>query len=32
MDLEWTMAAPTSGLRAGNHQLTIRWKMESITP
>ena len=32
MDLEWTMAAPPSGIRAGNHQLTIRWKLESITP
>jgi hypothetical protein len=32
IDLEWTMAAPMSGIRAGNHQLTIRWKIESITP
>jgi hypothetical protein len=32
MDLEWTMAPPVSGIRAGNHQLTIRWKLESITP
>jgi hypothetical protein len=32
IDLEWTMAAPVSGIRAGNHQLTIRWKLESITP
>jgi hypothetical protein len=32
VDLEWTLAAPGSGIRAGNHQLTIRWKVESITP
>ncbi len=32
IDLEWTLAAPGSGIRAGNHQLTIRWKVESITP
>ena len=32
IDLGWTLAAPGSGIRAGNHQLTIRWKVESITP
>jgi hypothetical protein len=32
VDLSWTLAAPGSGIRAGNHQLTIRWKVESITP
>ena len=32
VDLGWTLAAPGSGIRAGNHQLTIRWKVESITP
>jgi hypothetical protein len=32
VDLAWTLAAPGSGIRAGNHQLTIRWKLESITP
>lgn len=31
-DLAWTLAAPGSGVRAGIHQLTIRWKVESITP
>lgn len=31
-DLAWTLAAPGSGIRAGVHQLTIRWKVESITP
>ena len=32
VDLGWTLAAPGSGIRAGNHQLTIHWKVESITP
>jgi hypothetical protein len=32
VDLAWTLAAPGSGIRAGLHQLTIRWKLESITP
>jgi hypothetical protein len=32
IDLGWTLAAPGSGVRAGNHQLTIRWRVESITP
>jgi hypothetical protein len=32
VDLAWTLAAPGSGIRAGQHQLTIRWKVESITP
>jgi hypothetical protein len=32
VDLGWTLAAPVSGLRAGNHQLMIRWKVESIAP
>jgi hypothetical protein len=32
VDLAWTLAAPGSGIRAGTHQLTIRWKLESITP
>ena len=31
-DLAWTLAAPGAGIRAGSHQLTIRWKLESITP
>jgi hypothetical protein len=31
VDLGWTLAAPGSGIRAGNHHLTIRWKVESIT-
>lgn len=32
VDLGWTLAAPGSGIRAGSHQLTIRWKLESIAP
>jgi hypothetical protein len=32
VDLSWTLAAPGPGIRAGSHQLTIRWKVESITP
>lgn len=32
VDLGWTLAAPGSGIRAGSHQLMIRWKLESITP
>ena len=32
IDLGWTLSAPGSGIRAGNHQLTIRWRVESITP
>jgi hypothetical protein len=32
VDLAWSLAAPGSGVRAGNHHLVIRWKVESITP
>jgi hypothetical protein len=32
VDLAWTLAAIGSGIRAGLHQLTIRWKVESLTP
>jgi hypothetical protein len=32
VDLAWTLAPPGSGVRAGMHQLTVRWKVESITP
>ena len=32
IDLGWALAPPGSGIRAGNHQLTIHWKVESITP
>ncbi len=32
VDLGSTLAAAGSGIDAGLHQLTIRWKIESITP
>jgi hypothetical protein len=32
VDLGWMLAAPGNGIRAGDYQLTIRWKVESITP
>jgi hypothetical protein len=32
VDLTWTLAPPPSGIRAGTHTLTVRWKVEAITP
>lgn len=32
VDVAWTLAAPGAGVRAGNHVLTMRWKLEAITP
>jgi hypothetical protein len=32
IDLTWTLAPPPSGIRAGTHTLTLRWKVEAITP
>ena len=32
VDVGWTLAAPGSGVRAGVHDLTIRWKVEAISP
>jgi hypothetical protein len=32
VQLAWALAAPGGGLRPGDHRLTIRWKLESITP
>lgn len=32
IDLTWTLAPPGTGVRAGNHQLTLRWKVESLVP
>ncbi|MEX2271463.1 MAG: hypothetical protein WD690_08340 [Vicinamibacterales bacterium] len=32
VDLAWSLAAPGGGIRAGRHDLTIHWKLESITP
>ena len=28
----WELAAPGSGIRAGDHTLTVRWKLESVAP
>jgi hypothetical protein len=30
VDLHWTLAAPGTPLRAGNHSMTVRWKLESF--
>jgi hypothetical protein len=30
VNLEWHLAAPGGGVRAGAHTLTLRWKLESI--
>jgi hypothetical protein len=32
VDVTWTLAAPGAALRAGNHQVTLRWKLEAVTP
>lgn len=32
VDVEWRLAPPAAGIRAGSHQLALRWKVESITP
>jgi hypothetical protein len=32
VSVAWTLAAPGTPLRAGNHLLTLRWKVEAITP
>lgn len=32
IDLAWSLAAPGTGIRAGTHQLMMRWKVESIVP
>jgi hypothetical protein len=32
INIVWTLAAPGTPLRAGNHSLTMRWKFESILP
>lgn len=32
VDVTWTLAAPGTGIRAGAHQLTLRWKLESVMP
>jgi len=30
VDLHWTLAAPGTPLRAGNHSVTVRWKLEAF--
>jgi hypothetical protein len=32
VDLTWTLAGPGAEIRAGSHQLTLRWKFESVVP
>ena len=32
VDVVWTLAAPGVSVRAGNHQATLRWKIEAFTP
>jgi len=32
VDVTWTLSSPGTPLRAGNHVLTVRWKLESIIP
>jgi hypothetical protein len=32
VDVHWTLGAIGGGVRAGWHDLTLRWKLESVTP
>ena len=32
VDVNWTLQAPGTPLRAGIHTLTLRWKFEAVTP
>lgn len=32
VNVSWSLAAPGVAIRAGVHRLTVRWKLESITP
>jgi hypothetical protein len=32
VDVHWTLAAVGGGVRAGWHDLTLRWKLESVVP
>jgi len=32
VNITWTLASPGSGIRAGDHTLTVRWKLESVVP
>lgn len=32
VDLVWTLAPPGAGIDAGTHQVTLRWRFESVVP
>jgi hypothetical protein len=32
VDLTWTLSAPGTAIRAGTHQVLLRWKVESVIP
>ena len=32
VDISWNLAAADTGVHAGEHILTLRWKLESVTP
>jgi hypothetical protein len=32
VDVVWKLLPPTPAVRAGTHQVTLRWKVESVTP
>lgn len=32
VDIRWTMAAPGAAIRAGNHTMVVRWRLEAIVP
>jgi hypothetical protein len=32
LDISWNLSAPSTPLRAGVHQVTLRWKVESFVP
>lgn len=32
VNVTWTLGAPGTGIRAGSHVLTLRWKLESVLP
>lgn len=32
IDITWTLSAPGTAIRAGNHTAVVRWKLESVVP
>jgi hypothetical protein len=32
VDLAWTLSPPSPAVRAGTHQVTLRWRIESVIP